>query len=84
MQKGVTHELMSEEEDVEDDGGFKVKTPVWHSTELSNLVKVLDKRRENTLRSLKQTGFEKIPKNFGLSNEGKPSRQVPPMKAPID
>ena len=64
MWKGVTQD----EEDVEDGGGFKMKTPVWRSPELSNLVKVLDERRENTLRSLGKQPLRKV-RNFGLSNE---------------
>ena len=42
--KDVTHELMSDEEDLDDK--LKVKSPTWRTNSLTQLIRKLDERRD--------------------------------------
>ena len=44
--EGVTQELMSDEEDIEDGAKFKIKSPPWRNLELSQLIVELERRKE--------------------------------------
>ena len=74
--EGVTQELMSDKENVDDTSELKVKTPEWRTSELTNLVRKLDERKSEKARSNVQTPLRKQRIAADTPMKRKPSGRV--------